>query len=362
MRRVLWLGVLMACKGEPSVPTPPPSCDVDGFADRDGDGFGDPDLLTNGCVEPVVQDDTDCDDGNFFAQPGRDEVCDGFDNDCDGLVDALDPDASSIPFLFPDEDGDGWGTGNGRRTCDESPLEVDRGGDCDDLDPDVHPGAQEVCGGADEDCNGFADDADPGVSGVSTTTWYEDGDLDGHGGPTAIPACVQPAFTTALYDDCDDADPTVSPSAPERCNDRDDDCDAGIDGPPFSPDVCGALEGTWTGPYQVTLVEGGTTVTCSGTATVTIDRAQDPVLQGLFACDLDTVVAGWDASQAGVIEATVFRDGLLEGHADAFQGVDRDWQGSIVGETLTGSGGGLYVSGGAWDLDFGWALAYQLLP
>jgi len=29
--------------------------------------------------------------------------------------------------------------------------------------------------------------------------------------------------------DCDDTDPTISPSAPEVCNDRDDDCDLGID-------------------------------------------------------------------------------------------------------------------------------------
>jgi hypothetical protein len=31
-------------------------------------------------------------------------------------------------------------------------------GDCDNLDPDVHPGAVEVCNGRDDDCNGAVDD------------------------------------------------------------------------------------------------------------------------------------------------------------------------------------------------------------
>jgi len=31
----------------------------------------------------------------------------------------------------------------------------------------IHPGATEVCGGGDEDCDGLIDDADPSVSGQS---------------------------------------------------------------------------------------------------------------------------------------------------------------------------------------------------
>src|SRR5260221_679527 len=48
-------------------------CCVD--ADGDGRGVGD------GCVGP------DCDDTNNKIFPGNPEVCDGIDNDCNGMVD-----------------------------------------------------------------------------------------------------------------------------------------------------------------------------------------------------------------------------------------------------------------------------------
>ena len=34
--------------------------------------------------------------------------------------------------------------------------------DCDDQDPDVHPGVAEQCDGRDEDCSGVVDDAPDG--------------------------------------------------------------------------------------------------------------------------------------------------------------------------------------------------------
>ncbi|MCD6498762.1 MAG: hypothetical protein J7M25_10760 [Deltaproteobacteria bacterium] len=78
-------------------------------------------------------------------------------------------------------------------------------GDCDDSNPDVHPGAVEVCGNRmDDDCDGFTDDQQP------------DADGDGYG------PCLG---------DCDDGDPNVHPHAEEIAgNGKDDNCDGVVDG------------------------------------------------------------------------------------------------------------------------------------
>ena len=62
--------------------------------DADGDGYGlsrDPEFVEIFGVMGVCQDD--CDDGDAEVHPGADEICgDGIDNDCDGFIDAIDPD------------------------------------------------------------------------------------------------------------------------------------------------------------------------------------------------------------------------------------------------------------------------------
>ena len=92
--------------------------------------------------------------------------------------------------------------------------------DCDDEDANIHPGAQELCDGEDQDCDGTVDE------GVQTT-WYEDTDGDGYGDPeTAIEACNPSGDQLAEGDDCDDGSPDVHPDAQEICEDGiDQDCD-----------------------------------------------------------------------------------------------------------------------------------------
>ena len=85
----------------------------------------------------------------------------------------------------------------------------------------------EVCDAAnvDEDCDGNADDDDPeGADGK--TTFYADGDQDGHGaGPGVLRCDGGPGFAST-DDDCDDANDGRFPGNPETVDDGvDQDCD-----------------------------------------------------------------------------------------------------------------------------------------
>lgn len=64
---------------------------------------------------------------------------------------------------YPDEDEDGYGDVQFPvDACLQPPGHILQGGDCDDTNPDVHPGVDEVCDMADNDCNGLVDEASAG--------------------------------------------------------------------------------------------------------------------------------------------------------------------------------------------------------
>lgn len=112
-------------------------CLLRGSPDEDKDGFS----IADG----------DCDDQEAKISPKRPEICDGLDNDCDGIVDGAPEDGDTY---FVDDDGDGYGSDD--RTldaCSRPDGYEDEGGDCDDDDEHVNPGADDTQE-EDRDCDG----------------------------------------------------------------------------------------------------------------------------------------------------------------------------------------------------------------
>jgi len=130
---------------------------IDGIAyyhDADGDGYGN--AMEGGyrsCSQPpgMVADNTDCEERSADAYPGGTEVCDGFDNDCDGGVDEDTP-LADVPTWYYDGDWDGYGDPTfWIQTCEVIfpfcvgsdpagflPLSTCSGNDRDDNDPNIH--------------------------------------------------------------------------------------------------------------------------------------------------------------------------------------------------------------------------------
>ncbi|MEM1113201.1 MAG: MopE-related protein [Pseudomonadota bacterium] len=143
--------------------------------DSDGDGFGDPDISIEELLQPdgYVDNDLDCDDTNADDNPDSEETMDGRDNDCDGEID------EGGREYFPDVDGDGYGVEEGAIESLE-PVDgyVTRGGDCDDNNDAIHPGARELFDSTDNNCDGEVDE------GFSEREFYLDSDGDGFGDPS----------------------------------------------------------------------------------------------------------------------------------------------------------------------------------
>ena len=95
--------------------------------------------------------------------------------------------------------------------------------DCDDADSSTYPNAPEICDGVDNNCD---DQVDEGV----TLELYVDADGDGFGDVTQpTEACAVSDGLVPNANDCDDEQNTVFPSAPELCDDLDNDCDGTVD-------------------------------------------------------------------------------------------------------------------------------------
>ena len=213
------------------------------FADADGDGFGNPAVSMKVCTLPAgfVANASDCNDANPAVRPGATEVCNGLDDDCDLATD----EGTQLPF-YRDADGDGFGGDTQVFGCSAPPGFVATPGDCNDAAAAVHPGALEVCNGADDDCAGGipADEVDGDSDGVRVcANDCNDANPDIHPGLQDIPgdgidqdcsgtdATGDDADNDGVTDvtDCNDHDPAIHPGAAEVCDDQDTDCDPATD-------------------------------------------------------------------------------------------------------------------------------------
>ncbi len=242
------------------------------YTDLDGDGYGDPDAMVSDCAVPAgaVANADDCDDADAGVHPEADEVCDGVDNNCNGLIDDSDPAVVGQTAWYPDADGDGFGAFDAtpRISCFDVGTDVADDSDCNDADASVNLDADEVCDGHDNDCDGLVDDADPDL--VGDVDWYPDADADGYGDAdaTVVISCAPVDGSVNDDTDCDDVDPDVNPAAPEVCNNGvDDDCDGGAASCLGSGSLSGAdaeFTGIGSGDYAGQAVSGAGDVNGDG--------------------------------------------------------------------------------------------------
>lgn len=129
-------------------------------------------------------------------------------------------------LYYPDLDGDGFGDAAAAQlSCEPIAGMITQGGDCNDGDATIRPGAVELCNTRDDDCDGNMDDGlEPGI-------YYLDIDGDGYAGDREQPeyTCNDTEGYTQDRGDCEPEDPAVYPGAPELDNGRDDDCDGEVD-------------------------------------------------------------------------------------------------------------------------------------
>ena len=371
----------IACGGEdcddtdPDVtPSAPEICDVGGVdEDCNPSTFGSRDADEDGAIDAAccngARCGTDCDDTRGSVRPDATEACNAFDDDCDGSVD----EGLTVATYGPDCDRDGFAAEGTVSACAVPPGFPDCGaadgawtttlGDCDDTRAALNPGNPELCNDRDDDCDDSVDE------GLTVNAYGPDCDGDGFaetGAPTTMdcappsvaPSCGALVGTwSTLPGDCDDAQAARSPSATERCNATDDDCDALVDDITNGTVVCTA----------------GSVGACTNACGVAGTRACAMDCLGFGACSSasselcnycdddgdglsdDRALATRDTNETtscGTPNFATFGSATCEtafvGEGDAF-----DLEALLLPGTATSEAGALWMTPAAWGVGYG---------
>jgi hypothetical protein len=200
-----------------------------------------------------------CVNGAIACKPnlaGTAEMCDGLDNNCDGVVDEGDP-GGNVSCVT----GQPGICASGMKHCLNGVL----------LCQSNKQPAAEVCNGLDDDCNGIDDDGNPGGGAACNTQ------LQGVCGPGTM-TCVTGVLTCVQN----------VPSSAENCtNGLDDDCN-GVGDPPstvyFEDSFAGGNAKGWT---LGTWWQIGAAALSSGQTSGNPDPSKDRTLPGT-----DNMLAG----------------------------------------------------------------------
>ncbi len=212
-----------------------PKMEVCNGVDDDCDGQVDEAFPQMGLPCDSEEDEDKCPNGTWACPVGSGkpvcegdqpklEICNGIDDNCDGLTDP--PGTTGCKNFYIDADSDGYGYAP-LVSCmcgdkGQAPYTSVAAGDCNDSNSAVNPLAAEVCNQVDDDCDGDVDNF--GATGCQNR--YRDHDGDGFG-VTSDFQCVcgsKGEYKAVAANDCNDDDPKIYPGADEYCNGKDDNC------------------------------------------------------------------------------------------------------------------------------------------
>ncbi|MFD2542642.1 putative metal-binding motif-containing protein [Lacinutrix gracilariae] len=163
------------------------------YQDADGDGFGNENIAQQSCTQPsgYVTDNTDFDDSNASAFPNATELCNGIDDNGNGIIDENTTDCAAGEVCengtcvtaityYRDSDGDDYGDNNNSIIAGSmAPTGyVTDNTDCNDTEASINPGANEIPNNnIDDNCNGIID-------GCTSNTACDDGN------PLTFDVCI----------------------------------------------------------------------------------------------------------------------------------------------------------------------------